>query len=559
MAHTKNRLMEKENHDDLDPEQTWQFALVKWIRKEVSSILKDPISMTVIWLWLSVLLNNVYKDHSAHEVRLSPQVQTEMVISWKLTTLTLKIEKIIYDETLRVLKEYKFNDDQAKEIASWLIKKIAESWLLEKALPKPKPQWLTALFALIYIYLYTKTIRNIKETHNTVSTLSFGWFSVLNWWFAISNWIFDAWSLWYLSAWIMWVITVAINEREKVISKSILEKRVKELEVMKIMQEHVSWWDTMLMIIKTDEKQDAENILNECPIFWNDSMEAITWYSFEDIKWKTLLEILQMLLSYDMAELNSALSFIRFQNYKDQADIPFIFTIRNKQWSLVSVVWKFSEVSWSGRLIFWSVNKEEVSEAKRKDNKFGCFTKDALIQDYRSIHFHIKNSEDNLDGSMVLAVCDIDDFRFINDSYWELSWDIVIDKLVQYLQQNFYNRDKVYRIWSNQFAILCENATKESIGTHISQIIEWISKIEICVSQNEHWRIFVTKCWENEKWLQITKLPKISTSWWVDDVTYKIIKDNPDLANKVFHKLLHNSEKEMILAKNKNKQINFNK
>lgn len=546
--------------------------LIKWVKRknlfelasqEVKNILWDPICTTAIWMWLTQLVAIWYNDINSTLLKSSIQdkkLYIDNIINSEQKELSWKIKKTIYNESYKFFKWVdlnwrKFNEEECRSLARWLIEEIDKSWLLDWQLPKIKPAWISSLFALIYIYLYTKTILNIRKKHHTVATFSFAWFSILNWWFSLQNWILDPGSLGYLSAWIMWAVTVVVNEIEKKkiarweVKPWVPEYLEKDLFIQEILKEFVIWDKNPVVIYLEDENWKFPE---EMPLFWNPAMEKITWYKFDEIKHLTQKEILKLLYWYDEEEYQRAISYLGEVNktwvwYKD-----VIFTLKAKNWQLVKIAWHTEKVikdwrNWSIR--FWSADQAEIYRILRNDSKFDCLNAKSLEEDFESIIKRHATTKDIKDENKVISVIstDFDHFKYINDTYWHLFWDIVISDFIDFVKQELRRKDdNIYKVWWDEFIILCTFINKYWISEKIKNLANDYSRFTIkVVFDNWNYRIdrwkkhpwwylaakasYMTyktsnqeelKKFLNKKWKWEIILPPISLSCWISDFYY---------------------------------------
>ncbi|EKE28793.1 MAG: response regulator receiver modulated diguanylate cyclase [uncultured bacterium (gcode 4)] len=548
-----------------------------WIHKEIRDILACPITVTALWMGILAFSNQAYRwyNHKLDWVNLNVNDEVFQIINNKPKNLSQATKKVIYFEIKKVLEQLSMDKAEVESISRWLLTRIEESWLLDDTLPKPKPGWLSALFALIYIYLYTKTIRKIRLDHSTVSTFSFAWFSILNWWFAISNWILDPWSLGYLSACIMWAITVAVNQIE--IRKQ--SKNKASLDVQKILLDFAIWEKNPVVIYKWDKGSADSDFPNEKPLFWNPAMEKISWYTHEEVKEMTQYEIMQLLYSYDEKVFNNVIRHLTWVSsswfwYKNR-----IFPLQTKAWDIVDVAWHTEKVPWGWRISFWSIDQMEIQNTLRKDPVFDCNNVLALKQDFVSIISHFWNLEGLSDKHKVLSMiyCDLDYFKNINENYGHLFWDIVLDEYIKFIKWEFRKKDdNIYRkIW-DEFVIVYNFADKDSVINRVESMKEHLSRLTIIVEFKwwvfeikhlKHWSSWAAKAYHNanvfinklslkkyntwDKWEYRIVLPQIWSSWWITDYHY----NNATLAtidtDKMVDKLINQANKAKYESKKK--------
>ena len=102
-------------------------------------------------------------------------------------------------------------------------------------------------------------------------------------------------------------------------------------------------------------------------------------------------------------------------------------------------------------------NEEEIAEMNRKlselslkDELTGLRNRHALRQDY-----------DKYRGrTLITAMCDIDDFKFYNDTYGHDAGDLVLKHMADTLS-SFFGKDGVYRFGGDEYLLILEKKTRE--------------------------------------------------------------------------------------------------
>ncbi|EKE29339.1 MAG: diguanylate cyclase/phosphodiesterase [uncultured bacterium (gcode 4)] len=517
-----------------------------WFKKEIRDILSCPITITALWMWILAFSNQAYRwyIHKQDWQNLNINEEVAQIIDKKPKNLSQATKKVIYIEINKALEQLSIDKAESDKISRWLLIEIEKSWLLDQTLPKPKPWWISALFALIYIYLYTKTIRKIRLDHHPVSTFSFAWFSILNGWFALSNWILDPWSLGYLSACIMWAVTVAVNEIE--IRK--LKGKKDELDVQKILLSFVVWEKNPVVIYKWDCSNKETEFPNEKPLFWNPAMEQISWYVFDDVKGMTQYEIMRLLYWYDERIFRDVMKHLAWVNntwfwYKNK-----VFPLKTKDWNIVDVAWHTEKVPWGWRISFGSIDQTEINKSLRKDPTFDCSNLRALKEDFWWLISQLWDPDETAEKSSILSVLysDFDWFRKINDNFGMLFWDIILSEYISYIKWELRRRDDdIYRNAWDEFVLICNCVNRNNIVHRVEMMKEHFSRItlivefsdwEFKVKQLKHWSNWAAKAYLNanvfvnefslkkykawDKWDYKIILPPMSSSWWITDFKF---------------------------------------
>ena len=571
-----------------------RWFIINWIVNEFRSLATSTISITALWVWIVTFANQSYKWITRHSDKdyLSVDQKVEKIINNEEQWRIYKLKHIIYSTCEIYLIKAWVEATEAKELAKWLIKEIESKWIIDDIIPKPKPGWVSALFALIYVYLYTKTIRKIQEDHSTVSTFSFAWFSTLNWWFAISNWILDPWSLWYISAWIMWAITVIINEKEKKRQRtSLVDAEDVEPDVNKeILLDYANCVSHPVVIYK----DSGSWFPNEKPKFWNPAMESLTWYSKEEVADLTQKDIMELLYGHDEVELEKVMNQLTWLHntwfwYRDK-----VFRMRTKSWTLIDVAWHTEKVKWWWRISFWSTDRAEIQQLLRHDSNFWCLNDRAFKEDMNEFYKHINDLGWVEEWKVIAALiyCDIDKFKWVNDTYWHFAWDVILNGFIKYIEWELRRKDdNLYRIHWDEFVIVCKYTDKHklidriryfkdefskrtyTITYHKWQLSFWFEKYDSHKEATEvfekykednpyiydNWSELTTKDKVSERleWKTIV-LPPITTSWWITDLNYESEKtSNPITTKEYIESMLNVADRAMYMSKKWRNDVNM--
>lgn len=327
----------------------WVKKLRKWVKTEVDDVLNSKISIVFIWVWVSIFFYNVIKYELAkfEDLISDKQNRLEKFLNQeeieKLKTNTPDVIDVILNLENRIetiLSDIWIEKILAKKTATMIMKEIHEKWLL---IQKSTSAVISSLFSLIYIYLYTITIRTIIKTYNNVSSRSFWWFSALNWWFAISNWITNYWSLWYLSAFVLWATTVIVNEiirKEKWELEKWEEEKREKIKAMESLFIDFAQWDNPWFLC------DLEWNSLGVKMIWNDKFEKLTWLDFENIKWLSMPELFKILFNNNPKEIKRAEEFIKWELKEEP-----IFNVNTKDWETIKMIWNRKDLKWS-----WVIN-----------------------------------------------------------------------------------------------------------------------------------------------------------------------------------------------------------
>jgi len=88
-----------------------------------------------------------------------------------------------------------------------------------------------------------------------------------------------------------------------------------------------------------------------------------------------------------------------------------------------------------------------------------------------------KGKDKDLD--LVVAIIDLDNFKYINDSYGHLVGDFVLIKFVKIIKSLIRSNDKIYRYGGDEFVIVFNRSTVVHAVKSIERIINKISKTKL--------------------------------------------------------------------------------
>lgn len=570
--------------------------VVNWVKSEVKSIMKDPVSRAAIavslWICLYAWIADK-NDHQYYEEFTSRTDYSEQVAEWKDSTLYGIAQKIMFDAVYQTLQNIEINwikltQQEAHDYSIWFLKEVEINWNLKSIIPTSKTRTFLAFLNLLYVYIYTITIRKTKERNMPVATASFTWFSLVNFWFAIKNgiimyWAFNFNSIWYLWACIMWAITVLVNEQvkflidEKIVKQwvskevqEVIDEKIenaieemaeqtrKELLIQEILKENAVGENNPVIIYL--DNWEWKSFHEEKPIFWNPAWEKITWYSYDEVKNKSQKEIIKMLYWYSRYEYKRTVSHLKnlcatWKWYKD-----VVFTAKTKNWNLVKLAWHTKKIEkyWmKWRISFWSIDQAEIYRILRNDTKFDCLNSNSLKEDFKSIISQYGDTEKVKEENKKVALVwvDLDSFKNINDEFWHLFWDIVLNEFIEFVKTHLYKKeDSLYREWWDEFILLFIFTNKQMIENKIRELWEEFARYTINVDF-EDWKYSVNR-WEkhpdwfiwakelynkyienwtrkidlenfvNKTWKWKIILPPVTTSWWITDFAFN--KDTLD-------------------------------
>lgn len=87
-----------------------------------------------------------------------------------------------------------------------------------------------------------------------------------------------------------------------------------------------------------------------------------------------------------------------------------------------------------------------------------------------------KSKENDLPKNQWIFSLDIDFFKDINDKFWHDVWDLVLREFAQTIDSETRKEDNLYRVWWEEFMVLCECSDKnwaELFGKKLLETVEW--------------------------------------------------------------------------------------
>ena len=123
------------------------------------------------------------------------------------------------------------------------------------------------------------------------------------------------------------------------------------------------------------------------------------------------------------------------------------------------------------------------------------------------------------------AILDIDDFKKINDNYWHLTWDKVLEFFSTFLRDNVIGANsKIYRFWGEEFAILIEEDRKKS-SEILNNALEKLNKTPITIRKpwKKDFNIYFTFSWGVSEYWKDSDFDKLYDK--ADDLLYLVKKN----------------------------------
>ncbi len=109
-----------------------------------------------------------------------------------------------------------------------------------------------------------------------------------------------------------------------------------------------------------------------------------------------------------------------------------------------------------------------------------------------------------------VVLIDIDNFKLLNDNFWHIAWDIVLEEISLIFKQHFREIDKVARWWWEEFLILMKWGNLEKYWEKLNKVKNIVKK-ELLKNVNRR----IKEDWKN---LETINLKNITISVWVTDI-----------------------------------------
>ncbi len=276
------------------------------------------------------------------------------------------------------------------------------------------------------------------------------------------------------------------------------------------------------MNLKEKSSPLLEEIIKDDNIFWIDE-KSIKQFSriskvgqmLDLVQWKEIEWLDES--KFDTSKLKSpevintaniVLSKIKDILWKDPEEIrgSTIEWIAIKMWDTLIETWELeSFVVWNyiKRIAYQVSNIHlryeryskhlENRELKIKnsiDNLTWLLTKES-INNY--IELTLDKKINNLDSeSYWVILVDIDYFKVLNDNFWHIAWDIVLEEISKIFKQFFRDTDKVARWWWEEFLIFMKWGNTDIYWRKLDQVRAYIEKNLIRIVNNrirQEWKI----------------------------------------------------------------------
>lgn len=131
--------------------------------------------------------------------------------------------------------------------------------------------------------------------------------------------------------------------------------------------------------------------------------------------------------------------------------------------------------------IIKNISKQKHFELLSKlDSITGIYNNRAIMEKLDNC---IMNQNHSLE-SFAFIICDIDDFKTINDTFTHIGGDLVLKKISDILSENLKDNGFVGRYGGDEFVIIIKNNNEEQIQRQIKMIIEQIKNIYINYQNN---------------------------------------------------------------------------
>lgn len=165
----------------------------------------------------------------------------------------------------------------------------------------------------------------------------------------------------------------------------------------------------------------------------------------------------------------------KFINSKCYTWIKFNFIyIRNENKDIVSIIGRLSDIQAEKRA------QRKLEMKLRTDSATGLLNKVATETITTEIFKGLSKSDDKFD--YYILVIDVDNFKFINDSYGHYLGDRAIKIVSKILKKHFRNTDVIGRIGGDEFFILLKNISKEMVEKKCYDMLKNLKEEEFAMS-----------------------------------------------------------------------------
>lgn len=124
-------------------------------------------------------------------------------------------------------------------------------------------------------------------------------------------------------------------------------------------------------------------------------------------------------------------------------------------------------------------------------------TYDSMTEVYNRRYFEAKMMEYNtqLDFTVGMIICDLDDLKYVNDNFGHQQGDLYIISIAKLLQAVFGDRAIVTRIGGDEFAILLEFVEKDDLSFFEQKIAEAVEDYNFDATGGKKLRVSVGSAW----------------------------------------------------------------
>jgi len=232
-----------------------------------------------------------------------------------------------------------------------------------------------------------------------------------------------------------------------------------EVSIIKHYESHIIWLTELALSIKNFQKEKFPQ-QDDCKCdfgIWLHGSEAKHFIQ-NNSKYKTL-DSLHKSLHLFAQKIYLLLNNTNEQNYKEYH-------------ALISYLEKCELISLSIGTELALINNSIVNKIKNKDALTEALNRNGLKSIFAT-QYELSRATDN---SFVVAMCDLDYFKNVNDTYGHIAGDKILQLFVQIVKKHIRNSDLIIRYGGEEFVIILSASKKEQCIKVLEKIREHFSR-----------------------------------------------------------------------------------
>lgn len=234
----------------------------------------------------------------------------------------------------------------------------------------------------------------------------------------------------------------------------------------------------ILLNFYNEEKKVLKNRFHAIPVYINAIMCIISyrtgWIFFVDDRnqyYRGNLFLIPMIVSvfyFVTLMIDVKKSIIDYKNENNKLMIsiyflPMIGAILQIAFKDILLIWGSMAIS----LVFYYILLRELQF--RYDVQTGIKNRLAFEKEMEKYNNNGKNA--------AIVVLDINDLKRINDRYGHKKGDDVINNAARVIKKSFISIGEAFRIGGDEFCVICQEATKESVDAALTKLEELLTEI----------------------------------------------------------------------------------